>query len=179
MAKIPWGIEWQNEEPDTQIKEIEESISWIIKAIPEPEPEAILPDYTIMPVITQYEILVNDFIESVIVDETNVSIGVQITGDVGNPFNFVKIGYVSPKGTGTLETIVPNVDDLPEYDTIDLFAFVPSSETSQTDIITIRATATDNDTPIPDIYQITGTFEITTNNNWSDVIVTLDEILSA
>lgn len=179
MAKIPWGIVWENLPPDTQTKNIEGAISWIIKAIPDVDPMAVEPDTAIIPIITGYEILENNFSANVIVDETDAGVGVQISGDVGNPFIFQKIGYVTPKGEGFTEIVVPTVDDLPDYGTIDITAFVPSNVPSQTDTITIRATASDFDTPTPSIYQITGVFEITTNNDWTKVTITLNEILNA
>ena len=179
MAKLPWGIVWETDPPDNQTKDIEEPIIWVIKAIPDVDPEPVLPDTAIMPTVTTYEILVNNFQDDVIVDETNAGIGVQLTGDVGNPFIFQKIGYVTPKGEGFTEIVVPSVPDLPEYSTIDITAFVPSSAASHTDTIEIRATASDFDTPTPDEYQITGVFEITTINDWDEVTVTLNEILDA
>jgi hypothetical protein len=177
MAKIPWGIEWQTDPPDTQNKDIEQTISWIIKAVPEPDPAPVPPDTAIMPTVTQYEILVNEFPSSVIVDETDETVGVQISGDVGNPFPFQSIGYVSPKGDGSTQSFVARVEDLPPYHTIDIFEFIPSNQASRIDSITIRATASDFDTPTPDIYTIEGTFQINTINNWDKVIETLDEII--
>ena len=62
MAKIPWGIVWQTDPPDTQNKNIEDPITWVIKAIPDVDPEPVDPDFAIMPTVTQYEILENCFI---------------------------------------------------------------------------------------------------------------------
>lgn len=179
MSKLPWGIVWQNVPPDTQTKNIENNISWVIKAIPDDDPVAVSPDTAIMPIITQYEILENNLTSNVNVDVTNPSIGVQVTGNIGNPFIFQKIGYVTPKGEGFTEITVPTVNDLPDYTNIDITSFIPSSITSQTDTITIRATASDFDDPVPDTYQITGVFEVKTNNNWDKVIITLKNILEA
>ena len=179
MAKLPWGIVWQNDPPDTQTKNIEDGITWLIKAIPDIDPAPVIPDTAIMPTVILYEVLVNNLRDSVIVDVGNVGVGVQISGNVGNPFVFQDIGYVEPKGVGFTPIHVSFVEDLPDYSTIDIFAFIPSSVTSQTDTITIRATATDFDTPTPTNYIITGVFEVKTNNNWDDVKTTLDTIVNS
>lgn len=173
MADIDWGIEWQNAAPDTQTKVIEAGITWAIKAVPEEDPGAVLPDTAVEPVVTGYEILAIDFVDDLIVDETNTAIGVQVSGDVGNPFVFQKIGYVTPKYTGSDQTIVPTVADLPDYSTFDIFAFIPSTLASMIQSITIRATAVGNRE-----YQITGVFNINTINEWSQYSVTLNEILA-
>lgn len=179
MAKLPWGIVWENEPPDTQTKQIEGGISWIIKAIPDEDPMAVEPDESIEPTVILYEVLANNLRDTVVVDETNTGIGVQISGNVGNPFVFQDIGYVTPKGEGFTPIHVSFVEDLPEYSTIDIFSFIPSSVTSQTDTITIRATATDFDGVDEQTYTITGVFEVTTNNSWDNTKQTLDGIVAS
>lgn len=153
---MPWDIVWVTDPPDTQTYDIEENITtWNIRAEPDIDPGDASPE----PEILSYEVVNNDFRDTLIVDVDLVT-GVTITGNVGNPFPFVNIAYVAPKGTGTDKFSVGFVDDLPEDGDYDLYEWIQSGTTTRSDFITIRVTSTAN--------TLEDDFEMKTNNNWTN-----------
>ena len=167
---MAYEIVWEVGPPDTQTYSIEDDITtWNIKAIPDPDyiPTGI-PEEDEVPVISSYEIVFNEFRDSLDVSVDLIT-GITVNGNVGNPFPFQNIAYVRPKRTGTEKFSVGFVDDLPDDGDYDLYEWKQSTTINRSDFVRIRATSSNN--------ILEDDFEMITMNNWTNGRTTLLELL--